>query len=307
MAKILVTGGAGFIGSHIVDDLLAKKHRVVIIDNLSSGYARNVNSKAKLYRFSIDSNRINGIFRKEKFDYVFHLAGQIDIQKSIDNPVADATTNIVGSINIIQQSADNKVKKMVFASTGGAIYGETKGTPATELFPEVPVSPYGIGKLAVEKYLEYFKLQYGLDYTIMRYSNVYGPRQNAKGEAGVVAIFIDNAIKNLQSIIYGNGKQTRDFLYVGDAVRATVMAIKKNGKVMNVSTTKETSILQLYNKIMKIGNFQIKQKFGKSPDGDQRRSCLSNSLIRRKWNFSVSSSLDRGIKETIQWFKEESL
>ena len=196
---------------------------------------------------------------------------------------------------------------MIFSSTGGAIYGETKSTSATESYPEVPVSPYGIGKLAVEKYLEYFRLQHGLDYTVVRYSNVYGPRQNAKGEAGVVSIFIDNAIGNLQSTIFGTGKQTRDFLYVRDAVRATVMAIKKTGKVMNVSTAKETSILQLYSKIVKIGNFPAKRKSAKALDGDQRRSCMSNSLIRKKWNFSPSYNLDRGIKETIQWFKEESL
>lgn len=305
MAKILVTGGAGFIGSHIVDDLISKKHKVVVIDNLSSGTPRNVNPKAKLIKCSICSKRIKEIFRKEKFDYVFHLAGQIDIRKSISDPITDANTNIIGSINVIQQSADNKVKKFVFASTGGAIYGETKKAPATELFPEVPVSPYGIGKLAVEQYLEYFRLQYGLDYTVMRYSNVYGPRQNAKGEAGVVSILISNAVRNIQSTIFGTGRQTRDFLYVHDAARATIMAMRSKGKIINVSTAKETSILQLYNKITKIGNFSTNVRHGKVPDGDQQRSCLSNTLIKKKWNFSLSHNLDQGIKETIQWFKED--
>ncbi|MFA6391512.1 MAG: NAD-dependent epimerase/dehydratase family protein [Patescibacteria group bacterium] len=304
MAKILVTGGAGFIGSHVVDELVRKKHKVVVIDNLSSGYERNVNKRSKLYRLSIDSKKIADVFRREKFDYVFHLAGQIDIRKSINNPIADANTNIVGSINILQQSANHKVRKIVFSSTGGAIYGETKNVPATEKNPEVPISPYGIGKLAVEKYLEYFKIQHHLDYSVVRYSNVYGPRQNAKGEAGVISIFINNAVNGKQSGINGTGKQTRDFLYVKDAVKATVMAMQKKGRVMNVSTAKETSILELYNQIIKIGEFSAKPVFRNSLAGDQQRSCLNAQKIKKSWGFSPSYSLERGLTETIKWFRE---
>ena len=203
--KILVTGGAGFIGSHIVDILIDKGHNVIILDNLSSGRKENINSDAKLFEADItDFDKVERIFREEKPEIVYHLAAQIDVRKSVENPVFDAKINILSSVNLIKLSSENKVKKFIFSSTGGAIYGDTEERPTKEDHPEWPLSPYGIAKLTVDKFLNYYHQVFGLKYVSLRYGNVYGPRQNPHGEAGVVAIFLNKMLKGEQPIINGD-------------------------------------------------------------------------------------------------------
>jgi UDP-glucose 4-epimerase len=219
--KILVTGGAGFIGSHLVDRLIKENHRVVIVDNLSTGKKEFINSKAKFYKLDIKSPKIKAVFQKEKPNFVFHLAAQKSVLFSLRNPIIDAQINIVGSLNIIENSISTGVKKFIFTSTGGAIYGQTKLIPSLETTPETPNSPYGLAKLTIDYYLNnYFSKVKKLNFVSLRLANVYGPRQDPLGEAGVIAVFVSNLLKNQPCYIYGSGKQTRDFVYVDDVISA---------------------------------------------------------------------------------------
>lgn len=305
--KILVTGGAGFIGSHLVDYLVSKKHRLVVIDDLSLGSKRNLNPKAKFYKLDIQSKQIKGIFRKEEFDFVFHLAAQINVRKSVADPLFDARVNILGSLNLLENSRSYGIKKFIFISSGGAMYGDTKKIPTSESHPAKPVSPYGVSKYATEKYLHYYQNEFGLDYTILRYANVYGPRQNPEGEAGVIAIFLSRLMQNKQPIINGDGKQTRDYVYVKDVVAATTLALRKKGAVFNVGTGRETNVVDLLKKIIKLGEFTAKEKHGLAVRGEQKRSCLDSSKIKKEWGFQPKYCLIEGITETLKWFKENKL
>lgn len=230
---ILVTGGAGFIGSHLVDRLVKEKYRVVVVDNLSTGKRKNLNPVAKFYKVDLrNKNALERIFQKEKPKDVFHLAAQIDLRKSVEDPVKDAQINILGSLNLIQCFLQNpnfkpRFSKFIFSSTGGAMYGEAKTIPTAENFPACPFSPYGVVKLSVEHYLDYYRKIFGLNFVSLRYSNVYGPRQNSKAEAGVVAIFCRQILSGDQPIINGSGRQTRDFVYVDDVVEANISSFKK--------------------------------------------------------------------------------
>ena len=224
---IIVTGGAGFIGSHLTDKLIEKGERVVVIDNLSTGSRENLNPKAVFYKANIEDAEISNIFEKENPSAVFHFAAQINLRSSIDDPIRDAKTNILGSLNVLENCSKYGVKKVVFSSTGGAMYGAAK-IPTAETALANPSSPYGIAKLSVEYYLQYYLKSLKLPFVVLRFANVYGPRQNHKGEAGVVAIFCNAMINGKQPIIFGSGKQTRDFVYVGDAVESAVLAYKKN-------------------------------------------------------------------------------
>jgi len=234
--KILVTGGAGFIGSHLVDRLIKEGHKVVIIDNLSTGKKENLNPRAKFYQLDICSPKISEVFKKEKPKAVFHLAAQIDLRKSVNDPVFDANINILGSLNLIQNFLQNlkfKIQnsKFIFSSTGGAMYGNADIIPTPENYSARPISPYGIAKLSIEYYLYYYQKVFGLNFISLRYGNVYGPRQDSKGEAGVVAIFCDKILTGATSIINGNGRQTRDYVYVDDVVEANILAFKKRQRV----------------------------------------------------------------------------
>jgi len=238
---------------------------------------------------------------------VFHLAAQMNVRKSVADPIFDARVNIIGTLNLLECSQKYKIKKFIFISSGGAMYGDTKKIPTPESHPVNPVSPYGVSKYAIEKYLHYYQNEFGLDYTILRYANVYGPRQNPEGEAGVIAIFLSKLLNNKQSIINGDGKQTRDYIYVKDIVRATAMALNKKGKVFNVGTGKETDVVELFNGIVKSGGFKAKKRHGPAVRGEQRRSCLDCSKIKRQWGFRPKYNLAKGILETIQWFKHYEL
>ncbi len=311
--KILVTGGAGFIGSNLVDRLIKENHKVAVVDNLSTGRKENLNPKAKFYNLDIQSQKISEVFKKEKPDVVFHLAAQIDVRKSVDDPIKDAKTNILGSLNIIQnfisvnsRQNSRKFKKFIFASTGGAIYGDADIVPTPETYPEFPLSPYGICKLTVEKYLNYYWKIFGLPYVALRYANVYGPCQNSKGEAGVIAIFCDKMLSDNQPIINGNGRQTRDFVYVDDVVEANILAMKsKKIGVYNIGTAKETDINTIFRQLKKLTDSQCKEVHSPAKPGEQKRSCLDFSKARKELGWQPSVNLDRGLKTTVEYFKNQ--
>jgi len=307
---ILVTGGAGFIGSHLVDRLIDEKHRVIVIDNLSTGKRENINPQAKFYQCDIYSNKAAEIIKKEKPEIVFHLAAQINLRQSVKDPIDDAKTNILGTLNIISSFIEaNRQRldkcKFIFSSTGGAIYGDAKIIPTPESYEPHPLSPYGINKLSIENYLYYFYQVFGLKYVSLRYANVYGPRQNFKGEAGVIAIFINNLLNNKQPIIFGNGKQTRDFIYVDDVVKANLLALKnKKVGVYNIGTGKETDINTIFNYIQKETGIFIKSQHRPLPLGDINRSCLDCKKAIKELNWSAKTTLPQGIRKTVRFFNQ---
>ena len=301
MAKILVTGGAGFIGSHLVDKLIELGQNVTIIDDLSSGNEKFINKRAKFFKRDIKED-LTDIF-EEGFDYVFHLAAQIDLRKSLQNPKEDATINIVGSLNVIENCYKRKIKKIIFSSTGGAIYSSNEQLPCTELSKADPISPYGLAKLTIEKYLNITKEVFGLDYVALRYSNVYGPRQNIKGEAGVISIFIKNVLAGKDLLLNGDGNQTRDFVYVSDVVHANIIAMEKLSGTYNVSTGKETSINDIANSIKQIMDSDCNIIHKEAIKGELLRSCLDSGKLRKD-GWKPNYALDNGLKETIDWFRE---
>ncbi|MCD6500931.1 GDP-mannose 4,6-dehydratase [bacterium] len=311
MAKILVTGGCGFIGSHLVDKLIGKGHQVVVVDNLSTGKKENLNPKAKFYRIDIQDPKISQIFKKEKPETIFHFAAQIDVRKSVENPIGSARVDILGSLNLLENSKKQGVKKIIFASSGGAIYGETDIIPTPENHPEKPQSPYGVEKLAIEKYLNFYKKIHGLDYVTLRFANIYGPRQNSKGEGGVVAIFTDKLLHNQTPTIYGSGNQTRDFLFVEDTVDAALKSLAYGGlssvnslPIYNVGTGIETSVNELYKLLTEETGKDIKPKYAPAKKGEQLRSCLDSSKIKKSLNWQPKYSLVEGLRETISWFRK---
>ena len=303
--KILLTGGAGFIGSHVADELIAKGNRVVIIDNLSTGFEYNINPESKFIKADItDFKKIEEIFAEELPEIVYHFAAQIDVRKSVSDPLFDARTNIMGTLNLIKISNDIKVKKFIFSSTGGAIYGDTDVRPTPENHPEWPLSPYGIAKLATDKFLNYYNEIFGLKYVSLRYGNVYGPRQNPHGEAGVVAIFLNKMLKGEQPIINGDGDQTRDYVYVEDVVKANILALENIDKVgiYNVGTSIEISVNDLFKEINKNFDNKYKEVHGPAKLGEQKTSCLNYEKIKKDMNFIPKTDFSEGIKETYKWF-----
>jgi len=309
--KTLVTGGAGFIGSHLVDKLIEKGHQVVVIDNLSTGKKENLNPRAKFYKEDISSPKISRIFDKEKIEAVFHLAAQIDVRKSVKEPIEDAKINILGSLNLIQNFIILKAKykipntKFIFASSGGAIYGDTDVIPTPETYSEKPESPYGIAKLTIEKYLHFYKKTYNLNYAVLRLANVYGPRQNSKGEAGVVAIFCDKMLKNEEVVINGDGGQSRDFVFVNDVVNAALLSLEQEkSDIYNIGTGKETNINDIFKKIKQLTSSNCQEIHGPAKSCEQKRSCLDSSNARQKLTWEPKYELYKGLRERTAWFKE---
>jgi len=302
--KILITGGAGFIASHITDAFIDAGHNVVVLDDLSTGFEKNINPKAKFIKANICDVNLAKLFEQEKFDAVDHHAAQMDVRRSVADPAFDANTNIIGTINLLQNSVKYGVKKFMFASTGGAVYGEQEYFPADELHPTAPVSPYGISKLAVEKYLFFYNKQYGLNYTIFRYANIYGPRQNPFGEAGVVAIFTTKLLNNQQPIINGSGLQTRDYVFVGDVVKANLLLLNdKKNAIYNIGTAKETDVNEVFNKLNNIvGNGQ-KENHGPAAAGEQLRSVITSEKLFKTFGWKPSTKMDEGLRSTVEFFK----
>lgn len=303
--KILVTGGAGFIGSHVADRYLDAGHKVVVVDDLSSGKKENVPSGAVFYQADITGPDLEKIFAQEKFDCVNHHAAQIDVRASVKDPARDAWINIVGGVRLLELCEKYGVKKFIFSSTGGAIYGEQERFPADEKHPTRPCSPYGLSKLAFENYLSYYAGRGVLEGVALRYSNVYGPRQNPKGEAGVVAIFIHALLNKKQPVINGDGKQTRDFVFVQDVAQANLAALKLSGyQILNLGTGKETDINQLYEMIRLAAGEKVKAKHGPEKPGEQRRSVITNAKAKKLLGWSPRVSLVEGIRATVEWFRQ---
>lgn len=303
--NILITGGAGFIASHIADANIWRGNKVIILDNLSSGDAGNINSHAKFYKKDIYKNNLEKIFSDNKIDIINHHAAQIDLRKSQAEPIFDARINIEGSLNLLRLAVKYKVKKIVFASSGGAVYGEQDYFPADEKHKTEPLSPYGISKLTVEKYLEFYRSYYGIEYVCLRYSNVYGPGQSMKGEAGVVAVFNKKILAGQNPVINGDGKQTRDYVFVGDVVRANLLAQNYRGSgIFNICTEKETSVNKLFRLINKNLNNRAKKNHGPGIYGEQVRSVLSNKLAGKTLLWKPVIGIEDGIEKTCGWFRE---
>jgi len=304
--KILVTGGAGFIASHVTDAFLAEGHDVFVLDNLSSGYKENINPKATFIQADICDKGLSELFEKEKFDIIDHHAAQMDVRKSVKDPAFDATVNILGTINLLQNAVKTGVKKVIFASTGGAIYGEQDYFPADEKHAMAPLSPYGISKLAVEKYLYFYHVQYKLNYTILRYANIYGPRQNPHGEAGVVAIFTTKLLNDEQPVINGSGEQTRDYVFVGDVVKANLFGLYDNDtNIYNVGTGIETNVNQLFHGLNKITGKNKEEKHGPAAAGEQMRSVITSDKLFSRSGWRPNTTLENGLAKTVEFFKSK--
>jgi UDP-glucose 4-epimerase len=302
--KILLTGGAGFIGSHITDSAIDAGMEVVILDNLFTGKKENLNPRAKFYLADIRHKDIADIFADEKPDVVCHHAAQVSVRNSVDDPCLDAEINIVGSINVIDNCKKFEVKKIVFASSGGAIYGEQEKFPAPEEHPARPDSPYGAAKLSVEHYLYIYKKVFGLKYIALRYSNVYGPRQDPHGEAGVVAIFTGKMLSGQTPLINGDGGQTRDYVYVKDVVQANIRAFQSDAEgPFNVGTGIETDVNQLYSLIRERTGYRGGNEHGPAKAGEQYRSVLDCARIKEGLGWEPKFSLEDGLRETVEFFR----
>ena len=304
--KVLVTGGAGFIGSHLVDRLVQEGNEVVVIDNLSTGKRKQVNKKAQFYKMDIRSKRIERVFRKERPLIVVHLAAQMNVRLSTEDPVFDAEVNILGTINLLEHAVKNGVRKVSFASSGGAVYGEQEVFPAAESHRTDPLSPYGISKLAGEKYLAYYTNTMGLRHAIMRFGNVYGPRQEPEGEAGVIAIFSKLMLDGGQPIINGTGKQTRDFVYVDDVVESLMVTLDEDIQgIFNVGTGQEATVNECYGIIKELTNSSCKDLYGAAKKGEQFRSVLDVRKLREGFDWEPQVSLAEGLKMTVEFFKAQ--
>ncbi len=302
--KILVTGGAGFIGSHLVDRLLLEGHEVTVVDNLSTGRRRNLNKAATFYKLDIQNSRLEKVFRNERPSLVMHLAAQMDVRRSVEDPVYDAQVNILGTLNLMEQAFKHGTRKVVFSSSGGAIYGEQELFPAPEGHPTRPLSPYGISKLTGEHYLSYYQRVSGIQFVSVRYANVFGPRQDPEGEAGVVAIFIQKMLNAEQAIINGNGRQTRDFVYVEDVVEANlaVMGQEVQG-VYNVGTGEETTINELFTILKDITGSDYQEIHGPAKKGEQLRSVVDASKLRNELGWEPRVTLQEGLEKTVGYFR----
>jgi len=308
--KILVTGAAGFIASHVADAYIERGHEVVIVDNLSTGYLGNVNPQTRFYQIDICSPELDKVFAEEKPDIVNHHAAQISVPLSVQNPLLDAEVNVLGFINLLQNCVKHNVKKVIFISSGGAIYGEAEEYPSTENCPTRPLSPYAINKMVCEDYLYFYHHEYGLKSTILRYANVFGPRQVSHGEAGVVSIFIEKLLAGQQPNLYAfpeepNG-MIRDYVYVRDVVKANLLALENgNGQAFNIGTGIETTTGALYNEIAGQLHCNIKPILGPARAGDLHRSLLNSDKAKRILGWVPQYNLSSGISETIKYFKEK--
>jgi len=303
--RILVTGGAGFIGSNVVDRLVLEGHKVTVVDNLSTGFEENINPKAKFFKADIRSAVIDKILERAKPDILCHHAAQIDVRKSTTDPIFDAEVNINGSLNLLNACVKHKVKKVVFASTGGAIYGEQDYFPADEKHPANPLSPYGVAKLTIEKYLLFYRETHGIEYVSLRYANVYGPRQNPFGEAGVVAIFAQKLLSGQRAVINGNGKQTRDFVFVDDVVQSNALALRHpKSDIFNIGTGIETDVNSVFRILRSQTQSGQKEIHSPAKPGEQQRSVLDSSKARRILKWKPRVTLDQGLAQTVDYFRK---
>ena len=302
--KIMITGGAGFIGSHLTDKLALLNFELVVVDNLTSGQQSNVGSSARFYDVDITDEQLSDIFEKEKPDIVFHLAAQISVQSSMKDPYNDSRINVLGSINLFENCVKFGVKKVIYASSGGAIYGEPLYLPCDESHPINPLSHYGVAKYAVEKYLQVYKNSSGLEYTVLRFSNVYGPRQDPYGEAGVVAIFSKGMINGEPVMINGNGSQERDFLFVSDLVEALIKSINMaDGEIINIGTGHGYSVNYVHDELKKHSGYMLKTLRGPEKPGEVFQIYLDSAKARDILGWIPEIPIEEGLRLTVDWFK----
>ncbi len=304
--KILVSGGAGFIGSNLVDALIEKNHEVSVVDNLSTGNRDNVNEQAKFFEEDItNANKLGKIFSETKPEVIFHLAAQASVIVSAKDPAFDIETNVIGTVNLLMAAKKYKVKKFIFSSTGGAIYGDKAERPTTEMAEADPVSPYGIDKMFAEKFIKYFSGE-GLQSVILRYANVFGPRQNPKGEAGIVAIFTDCMIRDERLDVFGDGTHTRDFVYVTDVVAANLMAMDSDVcDTFNIGTGCETSVNEIVKILQELSGSKSEIVHIDYKAKEQEHSSLDASKIKESLGWEPKVTLKDGLQKTIEWFKEK--
>jgi UDP-glucose 4-epimerase len=307
--RILVTGGAGFIGSNVADRMLALGHEVAVFDNLSSGFREFVSPKAKFYEGDLaDATAVDRAIGDFRPDVVDHHAAQIDVRKSVTDPVFDARVNVLGSIGLLQACSKHGVRKVVYASTGGALYGEGRQLPATEDHPVNPEAPYGASKHTVEHYLYIWKLLHGLDYTVLRYPNVYGPRQNPHGEAGVNAIFIGLMLTGRRPHIFGDGEAVRDYLYVDDVVEGNVLALEKgSGEMVNLGTGVGTSVNDIVRELQVITGFGEGAIYDPARAGEVQRIYLDASRAKRVLGWTPKVTFAEGLRRTVEWSRHNPL
>jgi UDP-glucose 4-epimerase len=302
--KVLVTGGAGFIGSNVADGFIAQGHEVVVVDDLSTGFARNVPPQAAFYQVDIRDDALQEVFQKEKPDVVDHHAAQIDVRKSVTDPMFDARVNVLGSLNLIQQCVRHGVKKVIYASTGGAVYGEPNGLPVDEMHPIRPLCQYGISKHTVEHYLYLDRHNYELHYTVLRYPNVYGPRQDPHGEAGVVAIFTEALFAGQRPTIFGDGTHTRDYVFVGDIARANLLALERGqDQIVNLGWGREVSVNEIYAALKRHLAAEIDPVYAEERLGEIHRVCLDSSRAQQELGWRPQVSLDEGIRRTVEYYR----
>lgn len=302
--RILVTGGAGFIGSHVAEAYLAVGHEVLVVDNLSSGKRENLPAGARFEQLDIRDKEISALCQDWRPEVICHQAAQVDVRRSVADPVFDAEVNILGMLGLLEAARAARVAKVIFASSGGAIYGEQETFPAPETHPLNPCSPYGVSKLAGEKYLGYYRQVYGLPYVALRYANVYGPRQDPFGEAGVVAIFASKLIRGEQPIINGDGRQTRDYVFVADVARANLLALKPGlSGAFNIGTGQETDVVSLFGELRSLAGSSAPAEHGPAKAGEQRRSVLDARLAADRLGWRPEVGLKEGLRRTVDYFR----
>lgn len=305
--KIMVTGGAGFIGSHVVDTFVENNHEVVVVDDLSTGRLSNLNPAAKFYEVDIRSPEMAEIFEKEKPQVVDHHAAQMDVRRSVEDPVFDADVNVMGSIKLIELARKNNVERFIYISTGGAVYGEPEYLPCDEDHPINPICPYGASKHTVEHYLYMYRELYDMEYVVLRYPNVYGPRQDPHGEAGVVAIFSGQMLKNAPVVINGDGDQERDFVYVGDCARANMLALQteNTNTIFNLGYGVGTTINEVYENLKDITSYELTADHGPPKAGETRRIFLEANKASKYLDWTPTIDLKVGLGETVDYFREK--
>jgi len=302
--KVLVTGGAGFIGSNIVDELIDKGHQVTVVDNLSTGKKENLNDQAKFYQLDIREQELEEVFKENEITHVIHHAAQIDVQHSIKDPLFDAQNNILGTINLLECCIAYNVEKIIYASSA-AVYGEPDYLPVDEEHPIKAMSPYGISKHTPEHYIKMYKELYNLKYTIFRYANVYGPRQDPKGEGGVVSIFVDKMLAEESPVIFGDGKQTRDFIHVYDIVKANLLALEKGDNILvNISTENRDSVNDLVDYLNEILPYNLETIYEEARKGDILHSSLANGKAKKLLGWTPDYELKAGLEQTVEYYSK---
>jgi UDP-glucose 4-epimerase len=305
--RILVTGGAGFIGSHVVDGFLSAGHEVAVVDDLSTGNTANLSSAVTLYQMDIREPSLEAVFKDFKPDVVDHHAAQSNVPASVTDPVYDASVNVLGGLNLLKQSAAHGVRKFIYISSGGAMYGEPDpaSLPVPETAPVQPLSPYGASKQALEAWLGVFQRTFGLDYTVLRYANIYGPRQGIREEGAVVAVFATRMAADQPVTIDGTGQQTRDFVYVGDCVTANLAALDRgSGGAFNIGTGKETSIREIFDLMAEVAGYGQQPQFGPARKGDVVRIVLNPALAKEGLGWRAEMPLFDGLSQTYQFFRD---